>query len=461
MITYGEEDEDLSKDHKNVLIITLGCSKNLVDAECMMTILAEDGYILTDQIEEADAIVVNTCGFIESAKKEAIDTILSAAYYKRPSGQASFLIVTGCLSQRYPGDILADLPEVDAVLGTAHYGDIASCLDRLFAGDHLSAITFVDRAGTLDHLREDRMVTTKTYAWLKIAEGCSNRCAYCAIPMIRGDFISREMEAVVSEAALLARQGKREIILTAQDTTRYGLDLYGRRMLPELIRRITAIEEVANVRIMYAYSDGITDELIREMETNPKLLHYLDMPIQHGSDAVLVRMNRRDTEESITALLDTLRSRIPDIVLRTTILVGFPGEVLSDMNRLIRNLKRWRFDRLGCFVFSPEEGTPAYTMPNPVLNKTANRRLDRVMRLQQEISLERNEERVGKTVIVTIESISDDGIFYMGRSFGEAPEVDPMIYVIAQDTIPAMYETYPVRLVEASPYDLTGVIENL
>ena len=451
----------MPNDRKNVLIITLGCSKNLVDAECMMTILAEDGYVLTNDIESADAIVVNTCGFIESAKKEAIDTILSAARYKRPRGRAAFLVVSGCLSQRYPGDILQDLPEVDAVLGTAHYGDIASCLDRLFAGEELTAMSFVDHAGTLSHLREDRMVTTNSYAWLKIAEGCSNRCAYCAIPMIRGDFISRDMEAIVAEAELLAKQGKREIILTAQDTTRYGLDLYGTRSLPELIRRITAIDEVASVRIMYAYSDGITDELIQEMETNTKLLHYLDMPIQHGSDAVLARMNRRDTESTISALLDTLRTRIPDIVLRTTILVGFPGETLADMNRMIRNLTRWRFDRLGCFVFSPEEGTPAYTMPDQVSQRTANRRLDRVMRLQQDISLERNEERVGKTVNVTIESISDDGIFYMGRSFGEAPEVDPMIYVIAQDTIPAMYETYPVRLVEASSYDLTGVIEKL
>ncbi len=451
----------LPNDRKNVLIITLGCSKNLVDAECMMTILAEDGYVLTNDIESADAIVVNTCGFIESAKKEAIDTILSAASYKRPRGRAAFLVVSGCLSQRYPGDILQDLPEVDAVLGTAHYGDIASCLDRLFAGEELTAMSFVDHAGTLSHLREDRMVTTKSYAWLKIAEGCSNRCAYCAIPMIRGDFVSRDLEAIVAEAELLAKQGKREIILTAQDTTRYGLDLYGTRSLPELIRRITSIDDVASVRIMYAYSDGITDELIQEMETNPKLLHYLDMPIQHGSDAVLARMNRRDTESTIGALLDTLRTRIPDIVLRTTILVGFPGETLADMNRTIQNLTRWRFDRLGCFVFSPEEGTPAYTMPDQVSQRTANRRLDRVMRLQQDISLERNEERVGKTVNVTIESISDDGIFYMGRSFGEAPEVDPMIYVIAQDTIPAMYETYPVRLVEASSYDLTGVIEKL
>lgn len=451
----------LPNDRKNVLIITLGCSKNLVDAECMMTILEEDGYVLTSEIESADAIVVNTCGFIESAKKEAIDTILSAASYKRPQGRASFLVVSGCLSQRYPGDILTDLPEVDAVLGTGHYGDIAACLDRLFAGEELTATSFVDHAGTLSHLREDRMVTTKSYAWLKIAEGCSNRCAYCAIPMIRGDFISREMEDIVSEAELLAKQGNRELILTAQDTTRYGLDLYGKRSLPELIRRITAIDEVSCVRIMYAYSDGITDELIQEMETNPKLLHYLDMPIQHGSDAVLARMNRRDTESMISILLDTLRSRIPDIVLRTTILVGFPGETLADMNRMIQNLSRWRFDRLGCFVFSPEEGTPAYTMPDQVSQRTANRRLDRVMRLQQDISLESNEDRIGKTVNVTIESISDDGIFYMGRSFGEAPEVDPMIYVIAQDTIPAMYETYPVRLVEASSYDLTGVIEKI
>ena len=425
----------------------------------MMHILEDAGYVLIQDPEHAEVIIVNTCGFIESAKKEAIDTILAMADHKKPNGNCDYLIVTGCLSQRYPGDILETMPEVDAVLGTAHYNDIAEVISHLYDKDDMAPDTYVSDPGSLLHMRYDRHITTGQYAWLKIAEGCSNRCAYCAIPMIRGEYQSRTMESILCEASQIAGEGISEIILTAQDTTRYGLDIYGVRMLPELIRNISLIPAIKCIRIMYAYSDGITDELINEMVNNPKLIHYLDMPIQHASDTVLKRMNRRDTLHSITELISKLRSRIPDIILRTTVLVGFPGERKSDIDILIDALGVLKFDRLGCFIFSPEEGTEAFDMPNQVRPVTANRRFEQVMRVQQEISLENNRNRMEKIVNVTIESVSTDGIFYMGRSYGEAPEVDPAIFVMAGDIIPDIGGVYPVRFVDCSAYDLTGVIE--
>ncbi len=444
---------------KRVLMITLGCSKNLVDAECMMRILEDAGHTLVKDPEYADVIIVNTCGFIESAKKEAIDTILAMSDHKKPSGNCDYLLVTGCLSQRYPGDILESMPEVDGVLGTAHYHDIANVISRLYDQEDIQPETYVSDPGSLLHMRSNRYITTGQYAWLKIAEGCSNRCAYCAIPMIRGDFQSRDMESILHEARKISEKGISELILTAQDTTRYGLDLYGRRMLPELIRRLSEISSIRGIRIMYAYSDGITDELIEEMVVNPKLLHYLDMPIQHASDMVLKRMNRRDTLQSITDLILKIRSKVPDIILRTTVLVGFPGEKKKDVDILVQALTILRFDRLGCFIFSPEEGTEAFEMQEQVRSVTANRRFEQVMRVQQEISLENNRKRIGKIVNVTIESVSADGIFYMGRSYGEAPEVDPAIFVIAGDILPDIGDIYPVRFVDCSAYDLTGVIE--
>ena len=445
---------------KRILMITLGCSKNLVDAECMMRILEDEGHHLIEEKEQAEIIIVNTCGFIESAKKEAIDTILAMADYKKPNGNCDYLIVTGCLSQRYSGDITESMPEVDAVLGTAHYHDIANVISQLYEHIEVQPDEYVGLPGSLLHMRKNRHITTGQYAWLKIAEGCSNRCAYCAIPMIRGDFQSRTMDSIVEEARIISEMGISELILTAQDTTRYGLDLYGRRMLPELIHKLSEIPKVRGIRIMYAYSDGITDELITEMVENPKLLHYLDMPIQHASDSVLKRMNRRDTLESITEQMIRLRSSVPDIVLRTTVMVGFPGEKKKDIDILIEALTILQFDRLGCFVFSPEEGTVAFDMPDPVRPVTANQRFEHVMRVQQEISLENNRKRIGKIVNVTIESVSADGIFYMGRSYGEAPEVDPAIFVMSGQTNPVIGESYPVRILDCSAYDLTGVIEN-
>jgi len=438
----------------------LGCSKNLVDAECMITILSESDFELTDQTSEAEIIVVNTCGFIESAKQEAIDTILSCADYKKPYGKAEFLIVTGCLPQRYATEILSELPEVDAVLGTAHYVDIASIIHSLFDNREQANKKVVSSAGSLNHLRTDRYLSTTTYAWLKIAEGCSNNCAYCAIPMIRGPFISRPIESILEEATHIYRSGIREIILAAQDTTDYGIDLYGTRSLPLLLRQICKISPDIRVRIMYAYMNGITDELIEEIASNPQIYNYLDIPIQHADDDVLSRMNRSDTVDYIDLKISNLRNRIPDIVLRTTVMVGFPGETDCSFNNLIRQLSAWRFDRLGCFIFSPEENTVAYSMQNPIDSDTSASRYDEVMTLQQGISLQINLERVGKVYDVTIDSISEDGIFYKGRSYAEAPDVDPVIYVLATEEELCIGNSYPVRIVEADAYQLTGVTHN-
>ena len=440
-----------------VAMITLGCSKNLVDAECMTRILMDDSMTMVTDPQMANVIVINTCGFIESAKQEAIDKILQMSEFKAPKGKCDYIIVTGCLSQRYPDDIRKFLPEVDEVLGTSHYQDIAKAIRKLYGENNGPTEAYVSEPGSLVHMRSNRVISTTGYAWLKIAEGCSNRCAYCAIPMIRGEYISRPIEDVIMEAQSLSSCGYSEIILTAQDTTRYGLDLYGRRMLPTLLRKLSEIDGIQRIRIMYTYSDGVTEELIEEMRTNTKIAHYLDMPIQYAEDEVLQLMRRRDTVSSISAVINHLRDKIPDIILRTTVMVGFPGEKATHFDQMIKNITERKFDRLGCFIFSKEEDTPAYDMPHKVRKDIAKLRYDRVMEVQQAISLEKNVARMQTVVDVTIDSISEDGIFYVGRSFGEAPEVDPLVYVAATGNPLEIGKTYAVRFVDCSAYDLTGV----
>ena len=444
----------------HVYIVSLGCSKNLVDAECMTRILLDDQMEMVTDPSVADVIVVNTCGFIESAKKEAIDTILEMSDYKPPKGGCDFLVVTGCLAQRYAEDIRNSIPEVDQVLGTSHYQDIARAI-RILYGEYAGPVeNFVSEPGSLSHMRTDRVVSTNTYAWLKIAEGCSNRCAYCAIPFIRGPYISRSMEDIVKEAAYLSDTGSSEIILTAQDTTRYGMDIYGKRMLPELIRELSKLPQIRLIRIMYTYSDGITDELVAEIKSNPKVAHYIDMPVQHGDNAVLQSMKRHDTAEMITDSIDRLRKEVPDIILRTTVMVGFPGETKESFENLLKMISIWRFDRLGCFEFSPEEGTDAFVLKSRIRKDVSAKRYRQVMALQQGISESKNQERLQALTDVTIETVSDDGIFYVGRSYGEAPEVDPSIYIAASSEPLEIGRTYPIRIVDCSAYDLTGVTES-
>lgn len=439
-----------------VSMITLGCSKNLVDAECMLTLVRQNGFEVVEDINQATDVIINTCGFIESAKKEAIDTILSVADLKKPNGNVEHIIVSGCLPQRYAPDILESMPEVDMVLGTSHYQDIVPAINSLY-NDADPDKTYVSEPGGISQLMTRREITTSGFAWLKIGEGCLNRCSFCAIPLIRGNYISRSMEEVLEEAKDIASRGFREIILAAQDTTNYGIDIYKKRSLPVLLRELSKIEGIETIRVMYGYMDGIDDELINEIKNNPKVAKYLDIPIQHGDDSVLKAMRRRDDVAKITSVLEKLRSEIPGIIIRTTVLVGFPGETEEAFDNLINNLKKWRFDRLGCFVFSPEEGTTAYDMPDQVPEDIKEARCAKVYEVQREISSELNKGRLGQEVMVTIDSVSDDGIFYKGRSYGEAPEVDPEIFVASSDGELELGKSYKCKIVDASDYELTGV----
>ena len=440
----------------NITLIALGCSKNLVDCECMSKLLKEAGYNVISDVDTADVAVINTCGFIESAKTEAISTILDVADYKN-EGRLKHIIATGCLAQRYSSEILEEMPEVDAVLGTAHYGDIVSVVDGLISEGN-PEIELTSGVGGLTHLLEDRDISTPGYAWLKIGEGCLHRCAFCAIPLIRGTFISRPMEDIVREAEVIASKGVKEVILAAQDTTNYGIDLYKKKCLPELLRKLSQIDGIEMIRVMYGYMDGMTDELIDEIASNPKVLHYFDIPIQHGSAKILKAMFRKDTPDLITERLAAIRKKIPDAIIRTTVMVGFPGETEEDFEELKANLVKWEFDRLGCFIFSPEEGTKAYDMEDQIPDDIKQRRYEEIYAVQQEISSKLTKKRLGTTVKVNIVSVSDDGIFYIGRSYGESPEVDPVIYVAAEKGELNIGDIVDVKIVDCSDdYDMTGV----
>jgi len=480
-----KDDHDTDNNNKSVittkklLMVSLGCAKNLVDSENMCQIVKDAGIELVFDPKEANIIVINTCGFIESAKKEAIDKILEMADYKNPmendsldsngiynsadkKAKCEFIIVTGCLAQRYSKDIQLQIPEVDAVLGTAAYGMILQTIEELYnninndSNDHRQ-IVHTEAAGSLSHLSTSRTPTTKGYAYIKVAEGCSNRCSFCAIPGIRGDFHSRPIETLVQEAQYLSNLGIYEVILIAQDTTRYGTDIYGYQALPELIRNISVIENIRTIRILYCYADGITDELILEMKNNPKVANYIEMPIQHSNNAILKRMNRRDTTQKIEQVVKALRKAMPDITIRTTVMVGFPGETNDEFEDLLKFINKMKFDLLGCFIFSPEEDTPAYKMRPKVLKSTATKRYNAIMAAQKIIVVAKNFKKIKKKFQITIESITPDGVFYLGRSYAQAPEIDPMTLVVATIQPLEYGKQYRVKIVETSEYDLIGV----
>lgn len=456
---------------KNIKIhlVSLGCAKNLVDSESMSDILREDSFEFTSDPVCANVIIINTCGFIESAKKEAIDKIFEMAQYKHSSGSegiCDFLIVTGCLSQRYHGQMKEQIPEIDAIVGTSEYCSISNIINDLYksesfinsaTGELHNPIIKVNQDNTISHLSYNRTPSTKGFAYLKVAEGCSNFCSYCAIPSIRGCFISRPIEDIVKEAGILADKGFYEIVLIAQDTTRYGLDIYGRNVLPELIARISAINKVRKIRILYCYADGITDELISVIRDNTKVAKYIEMPIQHADNGVLARMNRRDTRERIADVISRLRKAVPDIVIRTTVLVGFPEETVDEFNNLLSFIEEIKFDLLGCFVFSAEEGTTAYKMKPKIAKRVAEKRQSDIMISQKEISRLKNIERLGSVVAITIESIAPDGIFYSGRGDGQAPEIDPPVLVAATNEPLIIGETYNVKIIDINDYELIGV----
>ena len=436
-----------------VAFISLGCAKNLVNTEQMMALVRQAGHTVTGQPEGADVAVLNTCGFIDSAKSEAIDNILELAQLKA-EGKLGKLLVTGCLSQRYQGQILDEMPEVDGILGTGSYTDIVPALEQLAAGDHPCLL------GDIDHTVEDgeRMVTTPPYtAYLKIAEGCNNRCAFCIIPYLRGCYRSRSMESLLAEARGLAQAGVKELIVIAQDITRYGTDLYGRRMLGELLQELCKLD-FHWIRLHYLYPDELDDDLIDVIAREKKILKYIDIPLQHCNDRLLRAMNRRGTKAEIVALLDKLRAKLPGLVLRTSLICGLPGEGEEEFEELCDFLRQVRIERAGVFQFSPEEGTPAAVMPGQVPDEVAKRRVELVVDLQSRIMDDYNDSRLGETVEVLCEGFDPEAGCYAGRTYADSPDIDGRVYFTAAGVIPAG-EFVWVRLTGTSDGDLTGEIE--
>ncbi len=435
-----------------ISVVSLGCAKNQVDAEIMVGLLKAAGYGITDNKEDADIIIVNTCGFIESAKTEAIEAILEAAEYKQ-TAKCKAVIAAGCLTQRYANDVLEQLPEVDSVLGINGYDKIVLAVEACLKGNRYD---FYEYTGDISYIDCDRILSTpKGSAYLKISEGCDNRCAYCAIPDIRGPFRSRTKESVISEAERLAAAGVKELIVVAQDTSRYGTDLYGKPVLSELLYELNKIEGIKWIRVMYLYPDEIATDLIKAMKDCEKVLHYVDLPLQHINARVLKEMNRRGTPEQIKSVLKQFREELPGCVIRTSLIVGFPGETEEEFEELLDFVKETRFDRLGAFCYSPEEGTKASKMKNKVRKSVKEERYKRIMECQQSISKEINETRVGNIYDVMVEGVSDDGIFYYGRSYAEGLDVDGRIYFTAKDPLEAG-DFVKVKILIAEEYDLTG-----
>ena len=436
---------------KKIGMVSLGCPKNLVDSELMLGKLRSEGFEIVNDADAADVIIINTCGFIESAKQESINTILEMAALKERN--CELLVVAGCMAERYRREILDEIPEVDVILGTGSYHEIADAIKEAYSGKRVSRH---QELADVSYLDGERIVTTgKGYAYLKIAEGCDNRCTYCIIPALRGPYRSRKMESIIEEARRLAATGIKELIVTAQDTTRYGLDLYGRKMLPELVRNLSSIETVEWIRLLYCYPEEMDMALLKEIASNNKVCKYIDIPIQHASQAVLRKMGRRGSISEICRLIDTIRDEIPDAVIRTTVITGFPGETEEDFETLAEFIKKYRFDRLGTFMYSKEEGTAAYSMPDQVPPKVKTSRYNRLMKMQKRISAELNRQRLGKVYKVLVEGVADDGIFYYGRSYAEAPEIDGLIYFTSEEPL-EMNQFVNVRILDTGEYDLTG-----
>lgn len=436
----------------NVCFVSLGCDKNLVDSEVMLGLLRDEGFSLTDDEAEADVIVVNTCCFIHDAKQESIETILEMAEYKK-HGRLAALIVAGCLAERYREEITREIPEVDAMVGTAGIGEVVSVIKSVLSGAPESAFPDINGLPLPD---TNRVNTTGGYtAYLKIAEGCDKHCTYCAIPGIRGNYRSVPLERLVKEAKFLAEGGCKELILVAQETTVYGVDLYGRKSLPELLRALAAVPGIVWIRLMYCYPEEITDELIRTIREEPKICHYLDMPIQHASDRVLREMGRRTSRAELEGLIASLRREIPDIVLRTSLITGFPGETQEDHACLLDFVRRMRFDRLGVFPYSKEEGTPAARRKDQILKRVKTARQKELMRVQQQIAFENAAAMAGRRLAVMIEGKLVEEDVFIGRSYMDAPKVDGYVFLYGQGEY-LSGELVTAKIMEAKGYDLIG-----
>ena len=437
-----------------VLFVSLGCDKNLVDTEMMLGMLSERGYEFTDDEQEAEAVVVNTCCFIHDAKEESIQTLLEMAELKK-TGKVKAVIAAGCLSQRYSDEIQVEIPEVDAIIGTASIDQVADALDEVLAGKKSNHLRDIDAEPVFG---KKRIVTTGGhYAYLKIAEGCDKHCSYCIIPKVRGKYRSIPMESLVSEAEKLVEEGVKELILVAQETTLYGNDLYGEKMLPELLSRLCEISGLYWIRILYCYPEEITEELIQTISSQEKICNYLDIPIQHASDKILKKMGRRTSNEDIRNIISRVRQEIPDICIRTTFITGFPGETLEDHETVMNFVDEMEFDRLGVFTYSPEEDTPAACFEDQIDEEVKKERQAEIMELQQEIAFEKAEAMVGKAVLAMIEGKVADENAYVGRTYKDAPNVDGMIFINTDEEL-MTGDFVKVKITGSYEYDLIGEI---
>ena len=440
----------------NLLFISLGCDKNLVDSEVMLGIVEKDGYTIVDCEEDADIIVINTCCFIYDAKEESIQTILEMAEYKK-TGRLKALIVAGCLAQRYKEEILAEIPEVDAVLGTTSYDKIAETIKKALNSSGFIELSDINALPLVD---TGRLVTTGGYfAYLKIAEGCDKRCTYCIIPKLRGNYRSVPMERLVNEAKALADQGVRELLLVAQETTLYGKDLYGEKSLHILLRKLCKIQGLRWIRILYCYPEEIDDKLIQVMKEEKKSCHYLDLPIQHSEDEILRRMGRRTTRQQLISTIRKLRREIPDIVLRTTLITGFPGETKEQHEALMDFVDEMEFERLGVFTYSPEEDTPAADFSGQIAEEVKEERRAELMELQQEIVFDQAEAMTGRELLVMIEGKVADEDAYVGRTYMDAPNVDGLIFVNTDKELMSG-DFAKVTVTGAAEYDLIGELSD-
>lgn len=435
-------------------MISLGCPKNQVDAEHMLALMDAEGWEIVDYVDGCDAVIVNTCGFIDDAKKEAIENILDMVELKK-EGVISKIIVTGCLAQRYKNEIVKEIPEVDAVIGIGANGDIIKTVEEVMSG--VDTIENYPPQCELP-LEGQRILTTPQYwAYLKIGEGCSNRCTYCTIPSIRGNMRSRSMEKVIDEAKQLAESGVKELILIAQDTTSYGLDLYGELKLPELLNELCKIDSIEWIKLLYCYPDRITDELIETMKNQKKVVNYIDLPLQHADDKILKAMNRRGDQALIRNVISKLREEIPDVVIRTTFIVGFPGEGEEEFETLAEFVNEIEFDRLGVFTFSPQEGTPAFDMEDQVDEDIKTRRGEVIMQDQYSIMEEKNNEKIGKTYRVVVEDYDGYSDSYTGRTYMDAPEIDGLVKFTSHKDLD-IGDFVDVEIFDVEDYDLIGEV---
>ena len=444
----------------NILMVSLGCDKNLCDSEAMLGLLAKHNYNITNDEREADAVIVNTCSFIKDAMEESVNTVLEMAKLKQQN--LKYLIVTGCMAQRFKDEIFAEIPEIDACLGTSSFDKILDVIEELKARDgiedveEISVYDDIDRLATITE--SNKVITSGTFmGYLKIAEGCDKFCTYCVIPHIRGHYRSVPMEQLIKEAEYMASQGIEELVLVAQETTCYGKDLYGEKRLHVLVRELAKIDGIKWIRLMYCYPEEIYDELIDCFRDEPKLLHYIDMPMQHSEDAILKRMGRRTDRASIEMVIGKLREAAPDIAIRTSLIAGFPGETQEEHEALMAFLDEQELDRVGVFTYSREDGTPAATFENQIDEETATQWRNEIMELQQEISLDKNETFVGKIMQVIVEGYSSDDDVYVGRTYRDAPGVDGLVFVNCDYELMSG-QIVDVRIEEVGPYDMIGGI---